>query len=65
MKKTKKERRRRGRSYDREERLTTARAEQSAEMGGVRGASCGVKSREMRWVREGVRELIIYLGAFS
>ena len=49
---------------DRAESLTTERAEQSAEMGGMRGASCGVKSREMRWRREGVRELIIYLGAF-
>ena len=51
MKKTKKERRRRGRSLtdDRVERLTTERAEQREEMGGMRGASCGVKSREMRW----------------
>ena len=49
---------------DRAERLTTERAEQSAEMGGMRGASCGVKSREMRWGREGVRELIIYQGHF-
>ena len=38
--------------------------EQSAEMGGVRGASCGVKSREMRRGREGVRELIIFRGIF-
>ena len=37
---------------DRAERLTTERAEQREEMGGVRGASCGVKSREMRWGRE-------------
>ena len=48
---------------DRAERLTTERAEQSAEMGGVRGA-CGVKSREMRWGREGVKELIIFRGIF-
>ena len=56
MKKTKKERRRRGRSYDREERLTTERAEQSAEMGGVGVRACDVKSKEMRWVS--VRELM-------
>ena len=49
---------------DRAERLTTERAEQREEMGGVRGASCGVKSREMRWGREGVRELIIFRGIF-
>ena len=49
---------------DRAERLTTERAEQREEMGGVRGASCGVKSKEMGWGREGVRELIIFRGIF-
>ena len=34
---------------DRVESLTTERAGQREEMGGVRGVSCGVKSREMRW----------------
>ena len=64
MKKTKKERRRRGRSYDRAERLTMERAEQSAEMGGVGVRACGVKSREMRWVslRERIDNI---LGTFS
>ena len=41
---------------DRAERLTTERAEQGEEIGGVRGASCGVKSKEMRWGREARRE---------
>ena len=35
---------------DRAERLTTERAKQSAELGGVGVRACGVKSREMRWV---------------
>ena len=41
---------------DRAERLTTERAEQREEMGGVRGALCGVKSGEMRWGHEARRE---------
>ena len=45
---------------DRAERLTTERAEQREEMGDVRGASRRVKSKEMRWRREAVRELIIF-----
>ena len=49
---------------DRAERLTTERAEQSAEMGGVGVRACGVKSREMRWVSLLQRTDNI-LGAFS
>ena len=41
---------------DRAERLTTERAKQSAELGGVGVRACRVKSREMRWVS--VRELM-------
>ena len=49
---------------DRAERLTTERAEQREEMGDVRGASRRVKSKEMRWRREAMRELIIFRGIF-
>ena len=45
---------------DRAERLTTERAKQSVELGGVGVRACGVKSKEMRWV-----SLCEILGAFS